>query len=247
MGVKNEGKGAAGNPPGEDDKDPKDLPGEGEGGEGGEGNEGEGDPGGSNEPKFSDEQKAYIQKLRKESSGYRQKAKGLESKLTALTEKVSKLEGGIKKAIGIEGEGEADPEKLKGTIADKDAQIVQLQSQLGLMQAADEYGIPSKGRKYFATLVADAADSLEEGEEITEEQMADIVTEVKSLFGKAANSSINDDDGKGGGGKPPAGGDKITVEKFAKMTTTEKSVLYQKNPDLYKDLFQQAKDKRMLI
>lgn len=208
----------------------------------GEGN-GNGSTGGS-EPQFSEEQKAYVKKLRDESASYRTKAKDLESKFTGLSEKLSKMEKGIKTAVGLEEGDELSPEKMKSAMDQKDAYILQLESSLAMRDAAAEHGIPPEGVKYFGVLLQEAAEQLAEEEELTEEQVTTIVTEVKARFGKSASTSV---DGKGGNAPPPSSGSgTVTVERFVKMSTTEKSHLYDKQPDLYKELFQQAKDKRLI-
>lgn len=228
-----------------DDKE-KDPPGEGDPGQGSGDGDGDGDPGDGKELS-PEEAKAALALARKEAAAARIKNKDLMSKFTMMEEKFSKMEKGIKSAVGLEDGDELTPEKMKTTLDEKDAYIVQLESQMALLNAADEHGIPAEGRKYFALLIDEAAQALEEGEELSEEAVTKVVTEVKARFGKAGNSSV-DGNGKGGGNPPPAGGgDKVSVEKFAKMTTTEKSVLYQKQPELYAELFRTAKEKRLLI
>lgn len=217
-----------------------------------------GDGGSSgSEPEFTEEQKKYVEKLRKEAAGWRTKHKDLVSKHDALGGRLSKLESGFKKALGIDEGEKLTEEELEGKLGEAQGRITELETRAALTEMALENGLGKEDVPYMAFLLNQASQELADGEELSEEQVQEILDEAKakSKSGKkSANSSVNkgDDEEGDGGENPPPPEDKktagaVTLEKFAKMNTTERSLLYTKNPKLYSDLMNQAKEKRTFV
>lgn len=186
---------------------------------------------------FSDpvKAKAEIEKLRKEAAKHRTKAKDLEGKMQDLNGKFDKL----KKAFGGEDE-EVDPEKMIQQLqAEKEALAIEV----SISQVARAHAIPAEQDKYFRFLLAEKMEGLEEGEEITDEDVALIAAEVMKVSSKAAKNST----GVNSAGKHSGeSSGETTVEAFAKMNVGEKSALYAKNPAEYNRLFSLAKEKRLI-
>lgn len=188
--------------------------------------------------KLDDAAKKYISKLRKENAKYRNGKKQSDTALTKLQEDLASMKKGLKGALGLKDDDDVDPaqeaQALKGTNA-------ALVLNNAVAESAIEHGIPKEQYKYFRFLVSEKLESLKDGEELADEDMAAIATEVKKLSGTRKTTTGA---GAGGnGGNPPAsgGGTEITAEAFKKMTTIEKTVLYEKNPTLYEQLKAAAK------
>lgn len=195
------------------------------------------------EDELDEKTKAYLAKLRKENAGHRTKNKELISKLSmSETQKKKILE-----AAGIEVDTETPEEKLKAL----SGETQQLAFRSAILESAVEHGIGKDSLKFFEFLIADAVEALEEGEELSDEAMAAIITQVKKAGGgKTANTSVGNGDGKGGKNPPnpnPGADDKVTLEKFIRMSITEKSKLYETNLDLYTELTAQARAQRKLV
>lgn len=197
--------------------------------------EGEGDEG-TNDFSDPEKAKAEIKKLRAEAAKHRNKAKTFSEQLDAVNGKLS----GLKKTLGVEDD-EADPEeKIKELSGKTDA----LEVELSVVKLARDHDVPKESDKYFRFLLGQKLEELEEGEEITDEQVAELAVEAKQVSGKSGNNST----GLSGGKKPSADNGKgtLTVQQFAKMNTGEKSALYAKNPSEYNRLFSEAREKRLL-
>lgn len=204
--------------------------------------EDEGDGGGGDdfdEAKADEKTKAYLAKLRKENAGHRTKAKDLASQLKTSEDQKK----AILKAAGIEDDSETPEEKLK--VLSVESQ--QLAFRSAILESAVQHGIGKDDLEFFEFLVAKSVESLEEGEELTEEQMTEIVTKVKKGSKTPANSSV----GNGGGGKgapnPNPNPTEVTLEKFIRMSITEKSKLYETNVELYTSLMTQARAQKKLV
>jgi hypothetical protein len=227
------------------------------GGEGGEGGSGNGEAGGNegaegsenlnpggegqgtDEFDYSDPEKVQkeLKKLRKENASRRVSSKEANEKLAKMEETQKKL----KVALGLEEED--DPaEQVESLRSQNEA----LQMEIQLNSIASELEIPAKGQKYFKFLIHDRLSELEEGEELSDEDLAEIAKEVKGMGGNAPSSTGVNSGGQGGGGKAPSKGDEMTVEQFGQMSLTEKSALYQKNPKEYERLFSAAKEKGLV-
>ena len=197
---------------------------------------------------FSEKQQAYIKTLREESAKYRTKAKGLD-------ERLSSLEGGLKGLFGGDTDKEMTPEEriahLEATVQQdmeqRQLEKEQLESQNNLLQLSLSHGITEDNdREFFEFKLQRAMYNLEEGEHLSEEEITEIATMVKS---KSAKSSTSVGAGKSAGtpqGKAGMEGD-VTLDQFVKMNMGEKSMLYRKDPTLYKTLIQAAKDENRLV
>lgn len=204
-----------------------------------EGGDDEGEP---DESKLDEKTKAYIAKLRGENAKHRTKNKELNSKLTT-TEAQKKA---ILKAAGIEDESENPEEKLKVTTSKNQ----ELEFRSAILEQALENGIPKEDVKYFSFLVSEAAADLKDGEELSDEKMAEIVSDVKkrSGGGKGNTSVGNGKGGKGSGNPNPEGGNGgVTLDQFVKMNFAEKTKLYGQNPDLYNQLMSEARKQNRLV
>lgn len=197
------------------------------------------DPEELDEKKLDAKTQAHIAKLRKEAAGHRTKAKDLASQLGKSEEKTK----AILKAAGIELEAENPTEQLK--IAQAESQ--QLAFRTAILESAVENDIAKDQVEFFEFLVSKEAAALKDGEELSEEKMAEIVKKVKA--GGGGKGSANSSVGAGGGKKPPPKENEgeITLEKFTRMTMTEKSKLYETNVDLYTTLSNEARRLKKLV
>lgn len=199
--------------------------------------EGAGDSEALDDSKFDDRTKAYIAKLRKENAKYRTAAKTNENLLNDTRSRLSQIAG-----------GDADePEAPEVQIERLSNHVGALEFERALLELAVERGIDKGGMSYFRFLVADATSKLEEGEEMADDMLDAIASEVQAKTGKTQRSTSV---GTGEGGRtPPASGDTggVTVQKFSKMSVVEKSELFVKNRALYDQLVSEAKEKKILI
>ena len=175
--------------------------------------------------------KAEIEKLRKEAAKYRTQNKELSGKVSGFEAQLNNF----KKALGGNPDEKVTPEEL---IAQKDATIAELQNHIFVSELEQESGITGDDRDYFRFLLNKKLSSLEEGEELDDEGLAEIVKQTKAVSGKKAGgstglSSKNDP-------KPDSGGTATTVEQFVAMSMGDKSLLFQKNPAEYNRLFGEA-------
>ncbi len=199
-----------------------------------------GDP---DESKLDEKTKAYLAKLRKENASHRTKNKDVMSKLTAEQERTK----AILKAAGLLDE-EKPEEKLKASEAERNNYAFRN----AVLESALQHGIPADGLKYYQFLISEAAEQLQENEEISDERLVEIVSEVKKGFGsgarKPANSTVTlDKDGNPVKQPDPSATGGITLEKFLGMGIVEKSKLYTTHQALYEEFTKQAKEKRKLI
>lgn len=214
-----------------------------EGGEGGNtgGNSGS-DDGGSDDWKIDDlpaGAQKLIKDLRAESAKHRTTNKSLE-------ERFSKLEGGLKSALGLEDEEDISPEEQ---ITQLSSQNQGLEMRNALLEVALENGMDQDQMDYFGYLLQKAGDSLQDDEELTEEMYAELVNKAKNGVSSSGSKKANfDADGNnspnGGNGGSDDGA--ISLEDFAKMTYSQKVALRQKNESLYNKLFVEAKGKRLV-
>lgn len=192
---------------------------------------------------LDDKTKAYIAKLRKENGKHRTAAKELKSKLSASEEQKK----AILKAAGIEVE-DSDPAEVLKT-AQAESQTLSFRN--AILESAIQHGIPGDSVDYYSFLVTESVNRLEDGDELTDEQLAEIVQKVKRVGGAGkANTSVNGGKGgKDGSGNPPPPGTKkeVTIAKFVKMSISEKSALYTENRELYESLVAEAKSKNILV
>lgn len=180
--------------------------------------------------KLDQQTQDYIKSLRKESGSYRTKAKTSDEALKS-----------VKAALGLKDDlsPEEQAKQLKALNENQAFENAVLQNAL-------EHGIPKDGLDYFKYLLNGAAAKLAEGEELSDEAIAAIALEAKSKAIKPkASSSVNG--GKGGTTTPPPGtGDAPTIEAFASMNVTQKSKMFEEQPELYATLWKTALSKGLI-
>lgn len=174
-----------------------------------------------------------IKALRAENAGHRTKNKELSGSQEKL--KKAMIEAGVIEDDSLPAEDQVKSWKAKADV---------LAARAAIYEAAMEYGINKDGLDYFNFLVEKQMSTLAEDEELGEEGLAEIAKQVMKVQGGSkapgGNTSVNTNNAPA----PGAPAD-LTAEKFAKMTMAEKSSVYQKHPDLYKELFQEAKTKKL--
>jgi len=171
-----------------------------------------------------------IRGLRKESARHRNDNK-------SLSERLGHIEGGLKKMVGGE-DTEDTPEQQMQSLSDTNEGLSFTNAVLAL---SIEHGVPQDNVEYFSFLMEKTLESLEDDQELSEEEVLAVIQKVKGQGRAAGNSSV--DDGKA---PSPGGTSDVTLEQFSAMTVLEKSELYRKKPDVYKKLFAQAKQKKMI-
>lgn len=207
----------------------------------------EGQPG-VDEAGWDDKTKKYIEGLRKENARYRTDAKASKTQLDGFTDRFNKLEGGLKKALGIEDKDNVTLEDQVSGLTDVNQN---LEFKLAIRDIADEAEISGKDAvSYFEYLVQQEVGKMKDDEEISKDRMSELVASVQAIHGnKSSGSTSVDGDGKGDGGhKPPPGegNTDITLEEFVQMGTTKKGELFGKNPALYNSLNKQAREKKLI-
>lgn len=193
------------------------------------------------ESKLDEKTKGYIKKLRDEAAKHRTGKKSLADQLKAEQERRK----AILKAAGIESEDDKPEEKVK-TLSTQNSTLA---FRNAILESAVQHGVPGDQVDYFEFLVNKATGSLEEGEELTDEALKEIVQKVKKAAkGGGANTTVNGKDGKGGNNSPPPGSSgEISLDKFCKMSIAEKSKLFSENQALYETLVKEAKLKKKLV
>jgi len=194
------------------------------------------------ESKWDESTRNYIKSLRDESAKHRTKSKELQTQFAKLTGEVDALKGGLRKALGGKEDDTSSPEEQVGQLTSQNEQMA---FRLAVIESALEHGISSKDQlEYYEFLVQKKATELQDEEEISDEAMTEIITKVKA-FSKPQGTSTTSV-----GGKKPAPSDSsnqaVTVENFAKMSITEKSALYSKDPAQYTQLMTAAKEKKLI-
>lgn len=178
-----------------------------------------------------------IKSLRGESADHRTKNNNLNTRL-------EKMETGLKAMFGDDGDGQdLTPEQ----------QISQLQSSVenssyenAVQGMAYEAGIPHGNFEYFQFLMQKEVGGLEEGQELSEETLAEIVGKAKGFAGSNINDSNSTVTENDKGKQNPDQNGEVSLDAFVKMSVTQKSELYTKSPEVYNSLFKQAKEKRLL-
>lgn len=181
---------------------------------------------------WTDEQKAYIESLRKENAKYRTKSKELETQYTSINERFSKVEKGLKGLFGEGEEGDDMPPEQKLEVMQ--AQNENLVLNNALTEAALEYGVSKQDYSYFKFLVQEKLQALEEGEELTEEDL-DVIAKQSKRGSAASSTSVED------GEIAPESSGGVTLESFKAMGINERSMLFSKNEVLYKQLVAQER------
>lgn len=180
-----------------------------------------------------------IKDLRTESASHRSQNKNLNSQL-----------GTLKKALVDAGVIEDDSEKPEEKIKSLSEKSSALEFRSAILESALEHGVSKDGLEYFEFLVSKRASALEEGQELTDEILGELASQViKQAGGKssgAKSTSVGNGD-KGANPPPPGDAGGVTLDQFVKMNITEKSQMYIKTPELYNQLHKEAKEKKLLI
>lgn len=195
------------------------------------------------ESKFDDKTKKYLAKLRGENAKHRTSNKDLKSKLNlSETQKKKMLE-----AAGIVVDDEKPEEKLK-TAREQNNTLV---FNNAVLETAVAQGVPAEKLKFFRFLMSEAVSELEEGDELDDEKIAEIVKECKGGKAGKANSTVKKFDKDGKEIKAPSPdqntGDGPSLEEFCSMGPVAKSKLYLKNEAAYTRLYNEAKSKGKFI
>ena len=171
-----------------------------------------------------------VKDLRKENASYRTKAKALE-------ERMGTIESGLKSIFGGEEGNEIPPEQQLG-MAQQQLEAFATQNQiLGL---AIEHGIPKEGVKYFNYLLNDRIESLEEGEEIGEEDIAALAQEARAKSGGIPGGNTTSVQPNSAPKQGSQSGE-VSLEQFGRMTIEERTQLFRKNPNRYHSLMAEMK------
>jgi hypothetical protein len=199
-----------------------------------------------NDSGWDEKTKAYIQKLRAESAKYRTKGNGLEERLNEQGKQFNDFQSGLKKALGIEEE--LSPEEQLTATQDS---FEQVQAENAILKAGISYGISGpEDLDYFNYLIQREADGLEDGEELSEERLEEIVGQVQARSviqpGAGNTSPVAPGAAAGKNSPAPGGTPSVSAEQFSTMTVTEKSDLFTKNRELYDKLMLEVKQKRLL-
>ena len=187
---------------------------------------------------FSDAKKAEaeIKKLRAENAKSRLKNKDLDGQMASMKATFDKLQA----AFGGEKDETPPEEKVKQLQSQSEAMAVEG----SITQLAWEQGIPFEQGDYFKFLLLKQFESLEEGEELSEEALSEVIAKVKGTQGGSGTNSTGLN--SNAAPAPKAGAGDITVQKFVAMNLGEKSALYAKDQATYTRLFAEAQEKKLL-
>lgn len=172
-----------------------------------------------------------IKKLRKENGDRRTEANNLKTK-------EDKVKAALKLLSGEDDEEE--PEVKLGKISE---QLQSTQMRSAMLELAYEHGVPADQRDYFEFLMGKKLETLEEGEELDEDGLQEVLGKVKK---KGTANTSTKGDGKGDPGKGPGASDGTTLDQFIAMGMAAKSKLYAEKPEVYASLMAEAKKKKLL-
>jgi hypothetical protein len=228
------GEGAEGGGTGTGDQGTKKAGDEGDKGAGQSEDDGKG--GESEDSKLDPKVQKMLKDLRDENAKHRTKNKELGAQSAKL--KQALVEAGI-----IQDDEEAPEEKVKALSQENNSLAVKS----ALLEAAVEHGVPKDSLKYFSFLVSDRMSQLQDGEEVTEEEIASLASEAKAR--SASKSGVqNSSVGNSGKGTPnPGGKGDVTVDQFVRMNMGEKSKIFTENPALYDKLMSEARSKKLQL
>lgn len=167
----------------------------------------------------------YIKDLRSENAKRRKDFNNMSTRM-------ERFEKGFKSMFGEE-EDDIDPEtKLDALSGHYESAI----SENAILRLAVENGISGgENIEYFEFLMNKSLDSLDEGEEMTEEMLNDVISKIQAK-GKANTSFQKSESGN----SPRKGNAEVSQEEFDRMGMVQKSNLYLKNPELYNKLMQNS-------
>ncbi len=193
----------------------------------------EGDGSGNDLTKLPDWAQKQIKDLRAENAKSRTSGNNLATRL-------ENIENGLKGMFG-DNKDKLTPEQQIEQLSTANADM---SFQNAVMNFAYSAGVPTDKFDYFSYLVEQKTNSLEEGQELSEEDLKALVTQARAVSGSNSNNSSVDDENQDG--KKPGQTGAVTLEQFTNMTMMEKNTLYQKTPELYQKLFDEAKRKKLL-
>lgn len=178
---------------------------------------------------------AALKKARKDAADTRTKYNQTRTTLEDLSARVKKLGGG--------GE-EVPPEQQIEALS---AHAEELSIRHALLGQAYEHDVPKDCLEYFEHLVSKEVSALNEGEEVTEERIAELAVKAKAISTiRPSGTTVPT-----GGGRPPAppsgGAGTMSPEAFAELGLSAKSALFGKNPDLYHSLMEQCRIKKISL
>jgi len=174
-----------------------------------------------------------IKDLRAENAKHRTDGKKVSDRLT-------NLESILKKVAGGDTEEETPEEKL----ASLSGRAESAEVRSTMLEIAIENGISKDSFEYFEFLMTKKLSALEEGAELSEEDLEEVLKKVKVGAKKGPAQTSPDDDKEKD--KNPGSNNEMTVEQFAKLGMMTKSKLYNEKPETYNSLLKQAKEKRLL-
>ena len=186
--------------------------------------------------------KAYVKKLREENARYRVKAKDSDSKSKAIDERYQKMEEGFRHAFGLSEDIELTEENF-GALQE---QSRSLSVENEILKIAVEHQIPGDKIDYFQFLVTKSLGQLKEGEELSSEDIGEILGKVMPISGTGSSTSITSS-GTNGNSPNPNSGNEVSLDQFCAMSITEKSLLFQKDADAYGRLLKIARTAGRLI
>jgi hypothetical protein len=172
-----------------------------------------------------------IKALRSESAKHRTSNK-------TLAERLEQFEKGLKGMLGVEDEDDLPPEHKIQIFQE---QVQQMEFQNAVLSLGIDYGLSGETMDYFSFLLQKELDSLEEGEELSDERLLEVVQKSKGNSQTPADSSVDKKKTPS-----PDNSSSVNVEQFSKMNVLEKSKLYSTNPDLYQTLMAEARSKNLL-
>ena len=191
-----------------------------------------------NESSWDDRTKSYISGLRKESANYRTRAKNLEDQLGSVTEQL----GSIKQALGLE-EQPLNQDTFNALQQQNDDMVFRN----AVLETAVEFGIPRDGLDYFSYLMQNQLSGLQEGQELTEDDINEIAQQAISTVGNRTGKTSVENFGEGQQAKDPQVGESVSLDQFVSMSTTEKSDLYANDPELYEKLMKEARAANRIV
>jgi len=159
-----------------------------------------------------------IKELRAENAKYRTEKNNLSTKM-------QNFEVGLKKMLGVEGEDDLSPEEKLEAFSQKNEQMAVSNAMLSL---AYQNSVSPDQYEYFEFLMGKKLSDLEEGQELSEGDLEEVLGKVRD---KSSPASTSTSEGKKGG--PSQDSDELSQEDFNKMGIVGRSKLYREKPDLY--------------
>jgi hypothetical protein len=177
-----------------------------------------------------------IKSLRTENADRRTKSNNLSTRL-------ENIENGFKTMFGDDVDNKLTPEQRLEQVSGENQS---LSYNNAVTNMAYENGIPHENFEYFSFLMEKAVNNLDEGQELSEEDLKLVIQQSKALVKAEAGESNSSVDGKQKEGQDPNSATGVTLDSFVSMGMVQKSELYRKSPDIYNSMIKQAREKRLL-